>query len=327
MKNYTLLFLLLWNCLSLSAQTAKEKGLATITTPNAQAHIGFLAHDLLEGREAGSRGGKIAALYITSLLKQVGIAPLGKEYLQPFQALRGEHQKRWQIHPDSIAALDAQPHSALNMNNVLGMIPGKNADQYVIIGAHFDHLGINPELSGDSIYNGADDNASGVSAVLQIAQAFVQSGQQPERSVIFAFWDGEEIGLLGSRYFVEQCPFRDQIKSYLNFDMIGRNQDEKRPRLVDFFYTQSHPEYEKWLTEDIHTYQLELTPVFHPWEKPVGGSDNASFARHDIPIIWYHTNGHPDYHQPGDHTSKLNWEKLTAITKAAFLNLWNMANL
>ncbi|MCZ4279107.1 M28 family peptidase, partial [Rhodococcus yunnanensis] len=78
------------------------------------------------------------------------------------------------------------------MNNVLGMIPGKRTDEYVIVGAHFDHLGIDMALHGDRIYNGADDNASGVSAVLQIARAFLESCQQPERTVIFAFWDGEE---------------------------------------------------------------------------------------------------------------------------------------
>ena len=69
-----------------------------------------------------------------------------------------------------------------------------------------------------------------------------------------------------------------------------------------------------------------LQPVYHPWDKPVGGSDNGSFAKRGIPIIWYHTNGHPDYHMPGDHTEKLNWNKVVDITKASFLNMWNLAN-
>lgn len=91
------------------------------------------------------------------------------------------------MHPDSIAKLKQEVHQKLSMRNVLGMIPGKNTKEYVIVGAHFDHLGIDPALDGDQIYNGADDNASGVSAVLQIARAFLASGQQPERNVIFAF--------------------------------------------------------------------------------------------------------------------------------------------
>lgn len=94
---------------------------------------------------------------------------------------------RLEVHPDSIAKLKQEVHQKLSMRNVLGMIPGKNTKEYVIVGAHFDHLGIDPALDGDQIYNGADDNASGVSAVLQIARAFLASGQQPERNVIFAF--------------------------------------------------------------------------------------------------------------------------------------------
>ena len=94
----------------------------------------------------------------------------------------------------------------LSLNNVLGMIEGKNPDEIVIVGAHYDHLGTDLFLAGDRIYNGADDNASGVSAVLQIARAFLATGKQPERTVIFAFWDGEEKGLLGSRAFVDRFP-------------------------------------------------------------------------------------------------------------------------
>ena len=113
------------------------------------------------------------------------------------------------------------------MDNVLAYIPGKRSDEYVIVGAHFDHLGVDETLADDKIYNGADDNASGVSAVLQIARAFALSGEKPLRNVIFAFWDGEEKGLLGSKHFVQHCPFLKQIKGYLNFDMIGRNQQAR----------------------------------------------------------------------------------------------------
>ena len=127
------------------------------------------------------------------------------------------------MHPDSIARLKQGTHRVLRMANVLGVIPGQRTDEYVIVGAHFDHLGTDETLANDAIYNGADDNASGVSAVLQIARAFQASGQKPLRNVIIAFWDGEEKGLLGSKHFVQSCDFIGKVKGYLNFDMIGRN--------------------------------------------------------------------------------------------------------
>ena len=311
------------------AQTPQEKGLQSINQLTAEAHVAFLADDDLEGREAGTQGGCIAGDYIVSMLKSLGIRPVGDSYYHPFEVYHAERQKkgqRWQVEPDSIAKLKQVVHQKLSLNNVLGMIEGKNKNEYVIVGAHYDHLGIDPMLDGDQIYNGADDNASGVSAVLQIARAFLATGQQPMRNVIFAFWDGEEKGLLGSRAFVQSFPQIDQVKGYLNFDMIGRNNDESNPTHVVYFYTESHPAFGEWLKHDIEKYHLNLTPNYRPWDKPVGGSDNGTFAKRDIPIIWYHTDAHPDYHLPSDHAERINWDKLVNITKASFLNMWNMAN-
>lgn len=84
--------------------------------------------------------------------------------------------------------------------------------------------------------------------------------------------------------------------------------------------------FEDWLKEDIRKYGLQLEPDYRAWENPIGGSDNGSFAKVGIPIIWYHTDGHPDYHQPSDHADRLNWDKVVEITKASFLNMWKMAN-
>lgn len=314
---------------TLMAQTPEQKGLSTINKSTAEAHIGFLACDELEGREAGYPSCRIAGEYIVSHLKSMGLEPLsGDSFFQPFEAYRKERQKkaRYQVHPDSIAILKKETHQKLSLRNILAKIEGKNPDEYVIVGAHYDHLGVDPLLDGDKIYNGADDNASGVSAVLQIARAFLATGEQPERTVIFAFWDGEEKGLLGSEAFAQSCPFINNIKGYLNFDMIGRNTDESNPQHVDYFYTEAHPVFGEWLKNDIKTYDLKLKPEYRPWDRPVGGSDNASFAKRDIPVIWYHTNGHPDYHQPSDHADKINWDKVVDITKASFLNMWNLAN-
>ena len=310
------------------AQSPVEKGLNTINRSSAEATIGFLASDELQGREAGFRGSYVSSEYIASILQWMGIQPLNESYFQSFDAYRKERQKkgRLEVHPDSVAKLKQEVHQKLSMRNVLAMIPGKNMKEYVIVGAHFDHLGIDPALDGDQIYNGADDNASGVSAVLQIARAFLASGQQPERNVIFAFWDGEEKGLLGSKYFVQTCPFVSQIKGYLNFDMIGRNNKPEQPKHVVYFYTAAHPSFGDWLKKDIKKYGLQLEPDYRAWDNPVGGSDNGTFAKAGIPIIWYHTDGHPDYHQPSDHADRLNWDKIVEITKASFLNMWKMAN-
>lgn len=201
----------------------EKKGVETINRATAEAHIGFLACDELEGREAGWKGGRIAGNYIISCLKQMGIKPLDGDYIQPFDVYHAERQvkgKRWQVHPDSIAELKKVVHQKLALRNILGKIEGKNPNEIVIIGAHYDHIGYDPMLEGDQIYNGADDNASGVQAVLQVARAFLATGEQPERTVIFAFWDGEEKGLLGSRYFAMNYPDIKKVKGYLNYDMI-----------------------------------------------------------------------------------------------------------
>ena len=326
-RDYLLLALLLVGNITF-AQFPIERALNTINRSSAEATINFLASDELQGREAGFHGSRVTSEYIVSLLQWMGVSPLADSYFQLFDAYRKERQKKGclEVHPDSIVKLKQEVHQKLSMRNVLGMIPGKNTKEYVIVGAHFDHLGIDPALDGDQIYNGADDNASGVSAVLQIARAFLASGQQPERNVIFAFWDGEEKGLLGSKYFVQTCPFLSQIKGYLNFDMIGRNNKPQQPKQVVYFYTAAHPVFGDWLKEDIRKYSLQLEPDYRAWENPIGGSDNGSFAKVGIPIIWYHTDGHPDYHQPSDHADRLNWDKIVEITKASFLNMWKMAN-
>ena len=310
--------------------TPEAKGVASINRATAEAHVEFLACDELEGREAGWKGGRIAGNYIISCLKQMGLQPLFEDgYVQPFEACHAERQKRgqrWQVHPDSIAKLKQDVHQSLDMRNILAKIDGKNPNEIVIIGAHYDHLGYDPMLKGDQIYNGADDNASGVQAVLQVARAFLATGVQPERTVIFAFWDGEEKGLLGSKHFALAYPEIGKVKGYLNYDMIGRNNNEANPKHFVYFYTEAYPMFGDWLKNDIVTYDLQLEPNYRPWDKPVGGSDNGTFAKLGIPIIWYHTDAHPDYHMPGDHGERCNWPKMVDITKASFTAFWKMAN-
>lgn len=317
-------------CFSLSAQRSpQELGLESINRSKAEEVIGYLASDDLFGREAGTKYAELSAKYIKKELKKIGIKPLDGEYLHKFKTkgwtLDGKVKMRLLSDTSNFGL--GKYEKIYTLNNVLGVIEGVNRDEFVVIGAHYDHLGVDLTLEGDQIYNGADDNASGVAAVIQIAKAFVESGVKPQRSVIFAFWDGEEKGLLGSREFVERYKSIENVKGYLNFDMIGRNNNESKPKGVVYFYTAAHPEFGQWLKDDIIKYDLKLEPDYRAWDKPTAGSDNVHFAKRGIPIIWYHTDGHPDYHKPGDEVEKLNWEKMVDITKASFLNFWNMANI
>lgn len=292
---------LLLHSFGVFSQKQIERGYRTILSVDAQTFVGILASDSLQGREAGEEGARMAADYIVSLLKEWGLEPLAQDsYLQPFVV------------------------DDCSMNNILAVIPGK-INEYVIVGAHYDHVGFQTVVDGDSCYNGADDNASGVSAVLQIARAVKKMRKTPERGIIFAFWDGEEKGLLGSRHFVENCPFLSHVSVYMNFDMIGRGPVDN-PKHLTYFYTASCPAFGEWLKEDMSVRGFSFVPDYRAWDNPTGGSDNAYFAKNGIPIVWYHTEGHPDYHRPSDTADKIDYEKLTDITRAAFLCTWRLAN-
>lgn len=306
----------------------KEAGLATITENAARAHVYFLADDLLEGRRAGQRGSRIAKQYIISRLREAGVKPLfGDTYEQPFQAYADQKLKRgvrFFVDADSIAQIKKHVHQRMDLSNVLGVIPGRRSDEVVVVGAHLDHEGMYADVAGDNIYNGADDNASGVTAVLQIMKAFAESGATPERTIVFAFWDGEEFGLLGSKYFVNHYADISKVKGYLNFDMVGSGTSSK---YLMYFFTAAHPKLGEWLKNDVNKYQFStFEPDYRAWENPVGGSDQQSFHLKGVPIVWYHTGGQPHYNQPSDEASTINYPKLTDITRASYLTTWHLAN-
>ena len=302
MSKFSVLFgVLLLLPAALFSQKYIERGYRTIQAVDARAIVEILASDSLQGRKAGEEGGLMAAEYITAMLGEWGVEPLGDQgFLQPFTI------------------------GGCAMNNILAVIPGKSKE-CVIVGAHYDHVGIDTTIVGDNCFNGADDNASGVSAVLQIARAVKKMRKTPERSIIFAFWDGEEKGLLGSKYFVENCSFLSDVSAYMNFDMIGRGPVDK-PKHLTYFYTASYPAFGDWLKEDVSVRAFSFIPDYRAWERPTDGSDNAYFAKNGIPIVWYHTEGHPDYHHPSDTADKIDYEKMIDITRAAFLCVWRLAN-
>lgn len=308
---------------------ACERGLATINRTSAEAIVGFLASDALEGREAGYNSSFIAAEYMVSQLREAGLEPLDGSYKHVFSAYQPAGTRRplnrWEVHADSVAKVKQGPHRKMDMVNVFGVIPGEISDECVIVGAHRDHWGIDPWKVGDQIYNGADDNASGVSCALQIARAFKASGMKPRRTVIFAFWDGEEKGLLGSTWFVNNWKGMDKVKAYLNFDMAGGCNPDN-PDYVKVIYTKYNNAFAEWIRSDKEAQGFSFNLDLRDVDYDCGGSDQQNFGRFEIPYIWYHTDWTPYYHQVTDEVETINWDKLVEVAKASYLNAWRMAN-
>ncbi|MFI3294690.1 MAG: M20/M25/M40 family metallo-hydrolase [Rikenellaceae bacterium] len=306
MKKIFVSFLVLVSFLqvALAQEEYLRRGVEAMDEREARSQMEFLASDALQGRLTSTVYSRITAQYILAELRELGYEP----QIVDFES---------EVRNRSTGERDLLP-----MQNILVTIAGEDTSADVIVGAHYDHLGV--DESGD-VYNGADDNASGVVAVLQIARALKAAGETPKVNIILAFWDGEECGLHGSRNYVSSAEDLGRIKGYLNFDMIGRNTDESRPELVRYIYSSKKPSYRSLLEGAIQDYDLSLEADYRPADDDLGGSDNASFNRQGIPIAWFHTDGHPDYHQVTDTPEKLNWSKLMDIARAAYLISWGMA--
>lgn len=208
--------------------------------------------------------------------------------------------------------------------NVLGMIEGEKKDEFIVVGAHYDHVG---KWNG-WIWNGADDNASGTVGVMTIAKAFKATGKKPEKSIIFAAWTAEEKGLWGSRYFVRQAMKKNMnIVLNLNYDMIARDAEgDLNKNKASMTYTKVNAGIEELTKKHIEDYKINLDLAYRPSERPAGGSDHAPFAQEDIPIFYFMAAMHPDYHLPSDELYKINWKKMVNIIKLGFLNTWELSN-
>jgi len=206
--------------------------------------------------------------------------------------------------------------------NVVGMLVGREYPQeYVVIGAHFDHVGVVSARGKeqDTIYNGADDNASGTAGLMLIARALSQLPKPPRRSILFVAFSGEEKGLLGSRAFVRKPPFPlENCIAMLNLDMIGRNHPDSLSVGV-------RPAGLRELIE------RENRRLRHPFvlgqraEEFFGRSDHASFAEVGIPVAFFFTGLHEDYHRPSDHAEKLDYGKLSRVALLAARVAWQLA--
>jgi hypothetical protein len=211
----------------------------------------------------------------------------------------------------------------ISCRNIIGMIEGEDPGQIVVVGAHYDHLG----KFGGYIYNGSDDNASGTVAVLEIAKACLATGIKPKRTIVFAAWDAEEMGLYGSNYFLRH-PVSKGIFTNINFDMISRNPaNDPKGTYCRVVYTKPYEILKTNTERFIKENNLKLVADFNSDEIPSDGTDSDSFAEKNIPIIFFESGMHTDYHKPSDESSRANLTKMTEIIRLGFLTVWELANI
>lgn len=302
----------------LNSDAIKSKYAGTIVKSDLETRLYILASDVLEGRQTGEKGQKLAGTYIADFYDHLELtSPEGYEdYMQviPKEFFRGRSKN--------------------SSENVMAFIEGSEfPDEVIVISAHYDHLG----KKGDLIYYGADDNASGTSAVLEIAQAFNEaqkSGYGPRRSILFLNLTGEEGGLSGSKYYVTHpvFPLSETVVD-LNIDMIGRV-DEKHKDQPDYLYLIGADKLSKELhklSESVNKeyFGLELDYTYNDENDPnrfYERSDHYNFAKNNIPIIFYFNGAHEDYHKATDTPDKINYDLLAKRTKFIFYTAWEIAN-
>lgn len=212
--------------------------------------------------------------------------------------------------------------------NVVAMLPGSDPtlrDEYVILSAHMDHVGVGAPVNGDSIFNGADDDASGTAALVEVAEAMASLPTPPRRSVIFLHVSGEEKGLLGSRWYADHPTVPvERIVANVNVDMIGRNAPDSVVVIGKNYSTlgqtmntvvANHPE-------------LGLTAADDLWpeERFFFRSDHFNFARREIPALFFFTGVHPDYHRPSDEVDRINTDKAARVARLVFHTVREIAN-
>lgn len=308
---------------ALIARELGASGLLVVTGPNSP-NSGKLI-PLQSDQSLGNSG--ILAGSITEALADQLLAGTGK-------TLKALQDGLDQENPHAVGTLEI-PKTTLEFEvklnrirktdrNVVGILnpphSSSSMTEYILLGAHYDHLGYGEhggfQVKGEEsqIHNGADDNASGVAAVLELAgamkQFFIQSPDKVERGVLFAFWSGEELGLIGSSHFASHPPLPlDTIKAYLNFDMVGRLRDNK----LTLQGLGSSADWKVLIEKRniLAGFQLSLQ------EDPYLPTDTTAFYPKEIPVLSFFTGSHDKYHRPGDDYATLNWKGLQRISSFA----------
>ena len=305
----------------------------TIVAEDLRKHLSILASDSLEGRETGRPGQKMAADYIMNHFKEIGIPPYKRnKYYQKFKVKSGRHLCKCDD-CDMSFIKTIFSNKKIKGENVLGYIEGTDLkEELIVVTAHYDHLGKHDSL----IFNGADDDASGTVAAMEIAEAFMlakKEGSAPRRSVLIMAVSGEEKGLLGSKYYTDNpvYPLENTIAN-LNIDMIGRIGDFKKNENYVYLIGSD------MLSQELHNISeevnkkhigLELDYTFNKEDDPnryYYRSDHYNFAKNNIPVIFYFNGIHEDYHKPTDTIEKINFKKIEKITRLIFLTAWELAN-
>jgi hypothetical protein len=267
-----------------SAQKIEEK--------NIKTHIKFLSDDALQGRFTGSAGERLALGYIEKQFKALKLQPKGESdsFEQKFPFKSGVHG----------TGTEGTAH------NAVAFLDNK-ADKTIIIGAHFDHLGLGENGSSldanpkGKIHNGADDNASGVAGVLELARYFSKNQISEKSNFLFICFSGEELGLYGSKYFTEH-PSIDltKVNYMINMDMIGRLNPTTKS--VSVSGSGTSPVWET-LLKNMSGTQLNIKTD----SAGIGPSDHSSFYLKNIPVLHFFTGSHSDYHKPSDDWDKINY--------------------
>lgn len=289
-----------------------------IDTEDLKEHLYLLASDVLEGRKTGEKGQKMAANYLTAYYKHLELqAP--QKYPEYEQSIPAEYFNR---------------PPGKSSENVLAYILGSEfPEEVLVISAHYDHLG----MKGEMVFNGADDNASGTSAVMEIAEAFqaaLEDGHRPKRSILFLHLTGEESGLYGSKYYVSHPVFKlENTVTNLNIDMIGRvdPKHEDKPEYIYLIGSDRLSEELYELAENVNQeyFGLKLDYTFNKENDPnrfYFRSDHYNFAQNGVPVIFYFNGEHEDYHRPTDTPEKINYELLKLRAEYIFYTAWELAN-
>ena len=268
--------------------------------------VNYLSNDKLEGRKTGSKGEQIAADYIADRFKNLKIKAKGTNtYFQDFNFNKPSS-------PHDQASFDeTENDTMISSKNVIGYIDN-NVEHTVVIGAHYDHLGYGGEGSlhvGSEIHNGADDNASGTALMLDLASQLKFNNRN--NNYLFIAFSGEEMGLLGSNYFVKN-PTIDlsSINYMINLDMVGRLKEDKS---LAIYGVGTSPIFKQTINSNNESFNLIEN------ESGVGPSDHTSFYINDIPVLHFFTGQHSDYHKPSDDADKVNFDGVKEISDYIFL--------
>jgi hypothetical protein len=261
-------------------------------------------------------------------------------------ASAGNPLASFKLSADKRASLNivARPET-INTQNVVAVLEGSDPvlkNEYVAVGAHYDHVGIGVPVNGDAIYNGADDDGSGTTAVLAIAEALAKTNPRPKRSILLVWHCGEEKGLWGSKYFTQYptVPL-DRVVTQLNIDMIGRSKREGDTNVANSDLTGPNEVYvigSKMMSTDLGELSERVNRSYlnlsfnYKYDDPADPerfffrSDHYNYAQKGIPIIFYFDGVHEDYHRPDDEADKIDYQKMEKIARTVYMTMWEIAN-